>query len=52
MVDSYDDAILLLQSLGATPKAEQETRREVWKMDEVEIMIDWWPFLDPIVEVE
>lgn len=52
VISNYDKAISLLKLLGATPKAEQETKREIWNIDGVEIMIDLWPFLEPIVEIE
>ena len=51
-VSSFDDAVALLESIGCEPKAYQETKRELWKLDDVEITIDEWPFLEPYVEVE
>ena len=52
VVDNYNNAVNLLKMIGAEEKAIQETKREIWKLDGVEIMIDWWPFLDPIIEIE
>ena len=52
IVDDYHNAIRLLKIIGADQKAVQETKREVWEIDGVEIMIDWWPFLEPILEIE
>ena len=52
VVDSYENAILLLKSCGLEEKAEQESLREVWILGEVEICIDEWPWLPPFVEVE
>lgn len=51
-VNNFDDAVELLESIGCTRKSYQETRRELWMLDGVEITIDEWPFLDPFVEVE
>lgn len=51
-VDSFDNARLLLESMGCRKKAYQETKREVWILDEVEVCIDEWPYLEPFVEVE
>ncbi len=51
-VNSFDDAVELLESIGCLRKSYQETRRELWVLDGVEITIDEWPFLDPFVEVE
>lgn len=41
-----------LKSIGCRKKAYQETMREIWELDGVEICIDTWPFLEPFVEVE
>ncbi len=51
-VDSYDNAILFLQGCGLTLKAKQETKREVWELNGVEICIDTWPWLPTYIEVE
>jgi adenylate cyclase class 2 len=41
-----------LTLIGCIRKSYQENKREVWKLDAVEIMIDEWPFLEPLVEIE
>lgn len=51
-VDSMDKAAEFLKKLGCQEKAFQESRRELWMLDGVEITIDEWPFLEPFVEVE
>lgn len=51
-VSSYDHAILLLEKIWCTPKAMQESRRELRALDWVSIMIDERPFLEPFVEIE
>ncbi len=51
-IDNYEQAELLLSTLGADRKAYQETKRELWVLDGVEVTIDTWPFLEPFVEVE
>ncbi len=34
-------------------KAYQETKREIWEIDnEVEIMLDEWPWISPFIEIE
>jgi hypothetical protein len=39
--------------MGLRQKAYQETRREVWKInDEIEIMLDEWPGISPFIEIE
>lgn len=52
MVDDVDNAVAFLSAIGARRKAYQETRRELWRVDGVDVTIDEWPFLDPFVEVE
>lgn len=52
VVDNFDNTVELLKEIGCEPKSYQETRREVWKLNNVEIMIDEWPFLEPLVEIE
>lgn len=49
---SYDDAILFLRGCGLEIKARQETRREIWSLDRVEICIDTWPWIPTFMEVE
>lgn len=51
-ISNYDEAIEMLEIIGCTNKAYQETKREIWKLDLVEITIDEWPFLEPLVGVE
>ena len=51
-VDHYDYAILFLKGCGLKIKARQETLREMWKVGEVEICIDTWPWLQTFIEIE
>lgn len=51
-VDSYQNALDILKKIGCKWKSYQETKRETWKLDEAEITIDTWPFLDPFLEIE
>jgi adenylate cyclase class 2 len=51
-IDNFDSAVELLKSIGCPQKAYQESKRELWIIDEVEITIDEWPFLEPFVEIE
>lgn len=51
-VDSYDEAIAFVKACGLSPKAEQETKREEWQLDDVELDIDTWPGLPTFVEIE
>jgi len=51
-VDDYEKACEYMRALGCKEKAYQETKRELWNLDGVEICIDEWPWLEPFVEIE
>ena len=52
IVDDYDKAVLFLKTVGAIMNGVQETKRELWKYQDVEITLDTWPFLDTMIEIE
>ena len=51
-VNDYGDAVSFLESCGVKIKSRQETKREVWRLDGVEICIDTWPWLPTFIEIE
>lgn len=51
-IDNLNEGVKFLEAVGARQKAFQESRRELWILDGVEITIDEWPYLEPYVEVE
>jgi adenylate cyclase class 2 len=51
-VDSFEEAETFLKTIGCNRKAYQETKRELWILDGVEVTIDTWPFLEPFIEIE
>ena len=51
-VNDYNDAILFLKGCGLKIKARQDSKREVWKLGEVEICIDTWPWIPTFIEIE
>ncbi|MDD4930954.1 MAG: CYTH domain-containing protein [Candidatus Colwellbacteria bacterium] len=51
-ISDFKKAVEMLKLIGCEEKAFQESKRELWKLDEVEITIDEWPFLEPFVEIE
>ena len=51
-INDFSKAVKFLTVIGCVKKGYQETKREVWKLDGVEITIDEWPFLEPFIEVE
>ncbi len=51
-IDSLEAGRKFLTTLGCRLKAYQENTRELWRLGQVEITIDHWPFLNPFVEIE
>jgi len=51
-VSSFEDAREIIDAIGCQKRAYQESKRELWKIKDVEITIDEWPFLEPFVEIE
>lgn len=51
-IDNFEQAILMLQTIGCKQKAYQENYRESWEIDNIIVTIDEWPFLEPFVEIE
>ena len=51
-VSSFEQAVEFLQNVGCERKAYQESLRELWLLEGVEITIDTWPYLEPLVEIE
>ena len=51
-IDNFNEGVSFLEATGATKKAYQESKRELWELNGVEITIDEWPFLEPFVEIE
>lgn len=52
VINNFDKGAEFLEAVGCIKKSYQETKRELWELDGVEICIDTWPFLEPFVEVE
>ena len=51
-VNDFELAAAILENIGCQKKAYQESLRELWELDGVDITIDEWPFLEPFIEVE
>lgn len=51
-VSDFNKAVEILKKLGLKLTYYQEKLRETWKFDGAEVVIDTWPGLDPIVEIE
>lgn len=52
VIDDFNSGVAYLRKLGCKEKAYQETYRQIWELDNVHIMIDEWPYLEPFVEIE
>ncbi len=52
VIDDYKMASSFLDSIGLVVDSYQETKRESWKLDDVEIEIDTWPWIPSFVELE
>lgn len=51
-VDNFEQALSLLETIGCDKKAYQETKRELWNIDGVDVCLDEWPWLEPFIEIE
>ena len=51
-VNDFDKATNLLIAIGLDQKSYQETKREKWLYNDVEITIDTWPWIPTFVEFE
>ena len=51
-VNRFDAACDFLHEIGLKEKSYQETKRESWKLGLVQIEMDTWPWLGPILELE
>lgn len=52
VVSNFDDTVDIFRHAGWPPKTYQESRRETWKMGDVEVVIDEWPWLPAMIEIE
>lgn len=52
IVSDFDGICNLLLSIGLDNKSYQETKRERWDLNGVEVTIDTWPWIPTFVELE
>lgn len=52
VVDDFDAACNVLTAIGLCCKSYQETKRETWELQDVEVTIDTWPWIPAFVELE
>ena len=51
-ISDFNSAVSLLSVIGCAQTSYEESKRELWMLENVEITIDDWPHLYSIVEVE
>jgi adenylate cyclase class 2 len=51
-VSDFDVAAALFEAAGLPYRSLQESKRETWHLDDVEVVLDVWPWLDPYIEIE
>ena len=52
VVNDFNATVLFLEAVGFCQKSYQETKREKWILDGVEVTIDTWPWIPVFVELE
>ncbi len=52
VVEDFNKMSDLLLAIGFENKAFQETKRERWELDGIEVTIDTWPWIPSFVELE
>lgn len=52
VVTDFETTIKIFEATGLTTKSFQESKRETWELDGVEVVIDEWPWLNPYIEIE
>ena len=52
VVDNFEITCTFLETIGLERKTYQETRRESWLLNDVEIEIDTWPWVPSFIELE
>ena len=52
VVSDFSETLAILAECGLNHHTLQETRRETWRLDGVEIVIDEWPWISPYIEIE
>jgi len=52
VVESYEKMSEILLAIGLIAYSYQESKRETWAYNGVEIVLDEWPWLNPYIEIE
>lgn len=51
-VGEFDEALDLFKAIGFEVFSYQESKRETWQFDDVEVVLDEWPWLPTYIEIE
>lgn len=52
LVGNFDAAVAIFKQLEIDGGSFQESKRESWRLGEVQIELDEWPWLEPYIEIE
>jgi adenylate cyclase class 2 len=51
-VGDFNTAVEIFKEAGWHYVSNQESKRETWRLDEAEVVIDQWPWINPYIEIE
>lgn len=51
-VSDFQTMVDILKAMSLNYKSFQESKRETWVLEDAEIVIDEWPWLNPYIEIE
>jgi adenylate cyclase class 2 len=51
-VNDYSQTVVFFAAIGLRHKSYQESKRETWRIGDVEVVLDIWPWLNPFIEIE
>lgn len=51
-VGDFEAAVKLLEQVNLPYRSFQESKRETWKLNDVEVVLDEWPWLKSYIEIE
>lgn len=51
-VGSYETTAKIIEAVGLRAYTSQHTKREAWHLNDVEVVLDIWPWLNPYIEIE
>ncbi len=52
VTSSFEDTVKIFSAIGLEVVSLQESKRETWRSDTCEVVLDEWPWLDPYIEIE